>query len=222
MSDPIWTDYACERMKENEIFLLSHLEQIEVIELINDAIDCIHPKTENTSSWIKSSKHFFLHPILLPSSYAIHTHLLTGNLPACFRELRFLFESLAFCHYAEKEFPNEDFFIEQMKKYDEFSRSQRPKKTISQMVDDLGKDTGVESEIYRVYGQLSNDWVHTRGFAEKVVTLTSDNKQLPSWSWILPISLDENDLTTINELNNYIAIFRKLLGKTIAIIGNNF
>ncbi|MGA2122138.1 MAG: hypothetical protein ABSG49_08875 [Methanoregula sp.] len=209
-----WTEYAFERMEENENFLKSNLENDEVIELINDAIDIISQKSENKNLWTKSSKYFFSHPILLPSSYAINTHRLTGNLPACFRELRFLFESLAFCHYAEKEFPNEDFFIEQMKNYKIFLKKQKPRKTISQLLVDLGKDTGTESELNRVYERLSNEWVHTLGFAEKVVALTSDNFQLPSWAWILPISLDEKDLPVIIELNDYIAIFRKLLRKT--------
>jgi hypothetical protein len=206
-------------MKENETFLLSHPEYIEIIELINDAID-VPQKNIDKNTWVKSSKHFFSHPILLPSSYAIHTHLLTGNIPACFRELRFLFESLAFCHYAEKEFPNEDFFIEQMKMFDEFIRNKKNRKTISRLLADLGTDTGIE--LNGVYKELSNDWVHTRGFAEKVVNLTSENSQLPSWSWVLPINLDEKDLPTINELNNYIVIFRNLLEKTIAIDGNTF
>jgi len=216
------SEYAFERMKENENFLQSHLEQIEIIELINDAIDCVRPKTKNADSWIKSSKHFFLHPILLPSSYAINTHLLTGNLPACFRELRFLFESLAFCHYAEKEFPDEEFFIEQLKNYEKIRKSGKPQKTISQLLVNLGEDTGLKSELNQVYGRLSNDWVHTLGFAKKVVDLTSANSQLPSWAWILPIGFDEKDLPTINELNDYIAIFRKLLEKTIAINEDKF
>jgi len=217
MSEPVLTDYACKKMRANENFLLSHFEQMETIELINGAIECSHQDTENSNSWVKSSNHFFLNPILLPSSYAIHTHLLTGNLPACFRELRFLFESLAFCYFAENDYPNENSFLQQMEKYAKSPKSQKHIKSISKKIRDLGKITGIESEVSRVYGKLSEDWVHTRGFAEKVVNLSSDNKQLPSWSWILPITLGENDRSTINELNEYIAIFRDLLAKTIAI-----
>jgi len=210
------TDYAFERMKANENFLISHIEHLEVIELINDAIDISGQKSKDTNEWVKSSKHFFLHPILLTSSYAIHTHLITGNLPACFRELRFLFESLAFCHHAEKEFPNEVFFLEQMRNFDNLIRTKKRRKTISQMLKDLETDIGTRFGLNQVYKQLSHDWVHTQGFAEKVVKFNSDNSQLPSWAWILPITLDEKDLTTVNELNEYITIFRKILKRSMA------
>jgi len=214
MPESMMTDYAIERMRANENFLLSHLEHVEIIELINDAIEVSRLEAKDGDAWIKSSKHFFFHPILLPSSYAIHKHLLTGNLPACFRELRFLFESLAFCHFAEKKFHEEVFFLDQMTKYDLAIKSKKSRKTISQLLGDLENETGIE--LNRVYGRLSDEWVHTRGFAEKVVNFTSLNSQLPSWAWILPITLDEKDLTTINELNQDIALLRKLLEKVIA------
>lgn len=200
-------------MKENENFVVSHVDPLETYELINDAILLnTDQKSNDMAIVIKSSKIFFFQPLLLPSAYAIQTHLFTGNLPACFRELRFLFEALAFCHYAEKTFPDDIFFLDQIQKFENFVKDRQKRKTISQLLGDLEKDTGIE--LNKVYGRLSDDWIHTRGFAEKVVDFTKTHSQLPSWTWILPITLNENDLEIIDELNRDVALFRALLEKT--------
>lgn len=210
MTQQSMTKYTCQRMKNNEKFLIQHLQHIEIIELINDAIDYMPIGVKDTRTAIKSSKFFYLHQILLPSSYAVYIHLLTGNLPACFRELRFLYESLAFCYYAEKNYPDEEFFIEQIKKLGKQKDLSKTKLTKN-----LGKDFGMKSEIDPIYGQLSENWVHIGGFAEKIANITIDS-QLPSWCWILPIELDDNDLSVIRELNNNVSVFRKILEKTNA------
>jgi hypothetical protein len=209
----MFSEYACKRMADNENFVISHIDPLETFELINDSIVLnIGNKTKDLPVQIKSSKQFFFKPILLPSAYAIQTHLFTGNLPACFRELRFLFEALAFCHYAEQQFPDESFFLNQVQKFEIFIKGKKTRKTISQLIENLECDTGIE--LKKVYGRLSNDWVHTRGFAEKVVDFTQRNSQMPSWAWILPITLNENDLSIINDLNQDVALFRALLEKT--------
>ena len=92
-------DHCCKTMKENEEFLHRNANETygEVIDLINDAIDLIGFAIEREKSiedYVKRSMIFFLYHILMPSSYAIHTDLLIGNLPACFTELRLMFESM--------------------------------------------------------------------------------------------------------------------------------
>jgi len=192
MTEQSMAKFACVVMKKNEKFLKKNLQHIEAIELINDAIDYMPINDKDTRRAVKSSNIFYLHQILLPSSYTVYNHLLTGNLPACFRELRFLYESLAFCYYAEKNYPNEEFFIEQIKKMGRLESSK-----YTRLIKNLGKEVGMKSKIDPIYGQLSKNWVHIDGFAEKIANMTIDNRQLPSWCWLLPIELDDKDFPVI-------------------------
>ena len=71
-------DLYCKTMKENEKFLRSNAEETygEVIDLINDTIDLVGfavEREKGKEDYGKRSMVFFLHHILMPSSYAIHT-----------------------------------------------------------------------------------------------------------------------------------------------------
>ncbi len=108
-------DFITSVMKENEIFLLRKTEEAydEVVSLINDAIDYIGFSVKGEKSkenYLRYSRVFFIHHILMPSSYAIQTDLLTGNLPVCFMELRVMLESLVKCYLADLKYPDESSF----------------------------------------------------------------------------------------------------------------
>jgi len=57
------------------------------------------------SEWGESSISFFYYHILIPHSYSLYLNLLTGNLPMCFVGLRFMYESLMKCYFADVKYP---------------------------------------------------------------------------------------------------------------------
>lgn len=74
------------------------------------ALDMLLREKDSREDYVKRSMFFFLHNILMPSSYAIHTDLLISNLPACFMELRLMLESLIKCYLADLKYPEQSFF----------------------------------------------------------------------------------------------------------------
>jgi len=104
-----------EVMEKNEKFLMRNFKTVidEVVELANDAIDysilCTNKEVEN-KTFGKSAFNFYVRQILMPESHAIFTHLLIGNLPACFRGLRFMTEMMAKCYLADANHSNDLFF----------------------------------------------------------------------------------------------------------------
>jgi hypothetical protein len=214
MSEPTMADFAFKRMEENEYFLKKNQKEIEIIELINDAIDCMPIGAgKGTKSYIKSAMVFYLHQILLPTSYALYNHLLMGNVPVCFRELRFLYESLAQCYYADLNYPNEDFFGKRLALFKKDLKKEG--KSISRLLNEFDKKICAERNIRESWKRLSNEWVHPIGFAKKVIEITNQELKLPSWGWMLPINLDDNDIASIDELNKFIADFRIVLKKAV-------
>src|SRR3989344_3940011 len=104
-----------EVMEKNEKFLMRNFKTVidEVVELANDAIDysilCTNKEVEN-KTFGKSAFNFYVRQILLPESHAIFTHLLIGNLSACFRGLRFMTEMMTKCYLADVDYSEDLFF----------------------------------------------------------------------------------------------------------------
>src|SRR6266851_5899411 len=103
-----FADSAAACFRENESFLLREARDVinEATELVNDSIDyigvCLQKKPEQ-------AMHFFGMYALMSTSYSVFTNLLAGALPTCFRELRFLLETLAKCYIVDKENTDFDF-----------------------------------------------------------------------------------------------------------------
>ena len=79
----------------------------EVVEFVNDATDYAQLSSgapEAQTSLVARAMYFFTYHVLMPGSYSILVNLLAGGLPACFRELRFILESLA-CFMHEHAHP---------------------------------------------------------------------------------------------------------------------
>ena len=201
-----------EVMKQNEAFLRQNAEDTyyEVVELINDAIDnVVLAVKKNPEDYAKYSMIFFLHHILMPFSYAIHVDMLTGNIPACFMELRLMLESLARCYLADLKYSDQIFFQEKLKLLEEEEEENKRKKSTSKLMDELG--TGLGLNFRTLWHKLSQDWVHTKGIMDRVVTQVVEKSDVPPWALVIPMNYAESDLDTINELRNRISKFRSLL-----------
>ncbi len=200
-----------EVMRQNEAFLRQNAEETyyEVVELINDAIDnVVLAVKKNPEDYAKYSMIFFLHHILMPFSYAIHVDMLTGNIPACFMELRLMLESLVKCYLADLKYPDQTFFQERLKLLEAENLS------TSKLMKNLGRKLGLENYFVALWGKLSQDWIHTKGIMNRVVAQVVEKSDVPPWALVIPMNYAESDLDTINELRNHISKFRNLL-KTV-------
>lgn len=204
-------------MKGNEEFLRKNAEETyeEVIGLINDAIDLIGSNVKGEKSikdYVRHSMFFFLLHILIPSSYAIHTDWLTGNLLVCFMELRLMLESLVKCYLSDLKYQDKNFFQEKL----ELLEKELIKNniSISKLMKDLGKKLGLKNDFIALWGKLSKDWIHTKGVVDRVVNQTI-KFGVPSWALVIPMNYSEDDLDTIEELGERISQFRNLLKATL-------
>jgi len=105
-------------MKENGEFLRSNAPEayMEVIKLASeDVIQYTSERRYSGEEYAKYSMVFFLFNVLMPLSYAIHTDLLIGDLPACFMELRLMLELLVKCYLGDVKYPKQSFFEEKLK-----------------------------------------------------------------------------------------------------------
>ena len=209
-------DYTIKLMKENEEILRSNTEKTyrEVIDLINNAIDLIGFAVESDNSkkdYIRYSMVLFQYHILMPSSYAIQTNLLIGNLPACFMELRLMLEAMVKCYFADLKYPNQTFFQKKL----ELLEIELEKENIStsKLMKVLGEKLGLKNNFIALWGKLSKEWVHPKGFVDHIVNQINEKSGAPSWALVIPMNYTEDDLDTIKELYKRLSQFRKLQRK---------
>ena len=212
-------DFITSVMKENEIFLLRKAEKTydEGVSLINDAIDYIGFSVKGEKSkekYLRYSRVFFIHHILMPSSYAIQTDLLTGNLPVCFMELRVMLESLVKCYLADLKYPDESSFqkkLELLEKETKMKNGTKISKREHDFIEEFDRELGLNKRSIKLWGELSQDWIHTRGIVDRITKEITEKSAAPSWTFIIPIKYIESDLDTIDELHKRISQFRSLL-----------
>lgn len=201
-------------LKENEGFIRRNAKGTyeEVIALINDAISEVGlavKEPEREKKYVEHSTTFFTYHVLMPFSYAIYLDLLAGNTPACFMELRLLIEFLAKCYLADSRHPTTPFFRTRLELLEE--EMEQTKMSISKAMKELGKKIGVKDEFVTLWGKLSRDWIHTRGFTDKLVSYVTEKSDMPPWSLTIPMRYTESDLNILEELGNRISQFRSLL-----------
>jgi len=201
-------------MKENYDFVREKADETytEVIELINDAIDYLAAEIQKGKSkddYVKDPMLFFIVHILMPQSYAIHTDLLMGNLPACFMELRLMLEAMVKCYFASLH-PDKNLFFElKIISLEDWLSKQNI--STSKFLEEIGKEIGVKRELVALWGKLSRDWIHPRGIVERIVNKVVEKADVPPWALAIPMNYTENDLDDINELRKRVSQFRRLL-----------
>ena len=102
---------------------------------------------DRVSLYLERSMAFFFYHVLRPFSCAIHTDVLTGNLPACFMELRLMLESLAKFYLADSKYPEQTFFQERLEVAHIHIRTLH---LLAAIYDAFQKTDGVVQKLHRV------------------------------------------------------------------------
>lgn len=210
-SEESMVEFIAKVLKENEEFLRKNAKETydEVSELVNDAIDyaiLFVTNDEWKEEYIKSSIIGYTVHMLMPLSYAVYMDLLAANVVACFMELRLMLESLVKCYYADLRYPKKTFFAERIELLEK--ELDRQRKSTSKLIKEFGRNAA------SLWGKLSEDWLHTRGVINRIVTEAAE-RGIPAWSVPIPASYTETDLKVIDELRKRISKFREILDVTI-------
>jgi hypothetical protein len=64
-----------------------------------------------------------------------------------------------------------------------------------------------------LWGKLSNEWLHTKGYVKKILDETLNKSDIPAYALAIPIIYTEVDIDIIKELQSSVSKFRKLLNE---------
>jgi len=204
---------------ENEDFLLQNSKDVfdEIVELVNDAIDYAQSyakrdKDERKKLHAESAMNFYAYSSLMPSSNALLVDLLTGNLPACFRELRFMIEMLAKCYLADRQYAQLTFFERKLYALQHTKDGKRIPEI--RFVEDFSKEIQDGVTPLELWRSLSEE-THARKFVERVVDSVINRENVPAYSLVIPMVLVKGDLSDVEDLNRYVVSFRGILNKAL-------
>lgn len=203
-----YISYMAEVFGENDEFLASQAKEAydEVIELMNDAIDHMAFLSKRSQAEEEHSRFAvanFVWHFLMPMSHAIYLNLVAGHLTSCFGELRILTESLGECYLADQRFTDQPFFQARIELLHQDGAS------TSRRLEHLGKD------FVALWGKLSENWAHTRGIVEGIVTRVSASQHWPTWTLAIPTTYTTGDLAILDELRKRVSDFRDLMTRTV-------
>jgi hypothetical protein len=193
----------------------------EAAELANDIID-YYPRGDARKVLellVKSAFLFSIFHVLWPLSLGIFLDLLIGNLPACFMQLRLLVETAAKALLVDHEMKfRSDVFtgVEELEKSLRRKEAASPCATSTSRVlrrlselKLVGERTA--EEAVKLWNKLSVEWAHFRGAfirTRKALEMFGD---LPSFRYVLPAGLGEEDSEDLRELAECVARTRRLL-----------
>lgn len=120
-----------------------------------------------------------------------------------------MLESLAKCYFADLKYPERTFFQERLELLEEEESS------TSKLMMELGKQLGLGRGFVALWSKLSQDWIHTKGVMDRVVSHVVEKSDVPAWALVIPMNYTENDLEALDELRNRISQFRELLTATV-------
>lgn len=209
---------ACEVMNKNEDFLFENYKDIvdEIVELANDAIDYVSSyakQDKGDKAYAEKAIHFYAYHVLMPSSNALLVSLLSGNLPACFRELRFLVETLAKCYLADL-YHSEFSFFEKRLYFLQHPEDKKKRVPETDLIKEFAEKSGNGEKVVNLWRTLSEE-THTKKFTERVVDNVMNHKNVPAYALVIPMVFRDGDLHDIQDLNNYIVSFGEILNKTM-------
>lgn len=206
--------------KENEGFFNENAKYVvsEVVDLVNDAIDCmiLFTKQENPNEiYVKQSLAFYVYHVLMPASYSILTNFSLGNVPSCFRELRFMIESLAKCYLADLKYPHQSFFQAKLELLQKERRNEKDtRKREHDFMEEFDRKLGLNRKSVKLWGRLSQE-VHTKRYVERVVDHVIEKSDIPAYVLVIPMSYTKGDLEDLQDLYNCICDYRKTLNTTM-------
>jgi len=173
-----FADSAAKCFRENESFLLREARDVidEATELVNDSIDYIGVCLQKRKP--EQAMHFFGMYVLVPTSYSVFNNLLAGALPTCFRELRFLLETLAKCYIVDKEQTDFDFPKDR--------RGERRTAAVT-VVRKFDAYLALGNKSVDLWQSLSME-SHTEQFVKRVVDNIVERDNLPTHAMPLPMT----------------------------------
>ena len=191
-----YLDMCIKTIKENEKFLQSddELEKIytEILTLADDALGMYPLDNKFSDPWTE-----FVMNALQPLSQGIYFCALSGNIIACFMQLRLLIEYLALTSIASKN-PGDN-LLEKLEKV----RTDYDGKRISDMIKNF------DMEAYRIWKSTS-EWHHAKSHSRRIEkTIIDEGVKL--WSIIQPAPYYKEDKKELMELFQSIRQFRKIL-----------
>ena len=200
--------HVADVMAENDVFLEEHAKETynEVVELINDAIDQVAEmgRTRDAVGVSTSAMAAFAFHTVLPLGYAIYLDMLTANLPVCFMQLRLLLESLTKSRLADQRNPGPSFFPEKLESIESETWN------ISNLMREMDHLMDTRERFLTLWRNLSNEWAHTRGLTDRIVTRVQKGS-VPPWALVVPSIYAKDDLEDLAELHTRISELRALL-----------
>ncbi len=200
-------------LEENEAFCksnkIAHETWVEIVELMNDAIDNVMWETREINWRTLFPKYATLNyffSTLMPVSYGIYFDFTGGNLPACFTQLRTLLEQLAKCFMSDRDYPELPLFQEKIKTLESLMQNERL--SLTELIG------GVSSTGVPIWRNLSKDWVHFKGF-DRIVEIVTERQDVPGWGLTIPIGFTDTELPEIEELGGTVSQLRQILAKNI-------
>jgi len=123
-------------------------------------------------------------------------------------QLRLIHEAMAKCYFAEKVDSSQEHFDIKLETLEQLLRDESMSTT--KFMKKLGPD------FVKLWGKLSESWVHPRGILKHVTYSVVEKGIPPSWSIILPATYTNDDLDDLEELKKRVSEFRALLKKVIS------
>ena len=191
-----YTDMICKTIRENEKFFQSddELKKIytEIVTLVDDALG-MFPLDDKFSD----PRVEFVMNGLQPFTQGIYLCALSGNIVACFMQLRLLIEYLAITYFADKI--QGDNLLEKLEKV----RIDYDNKRISDMIKKF------DLQAFSLWKSTS-EWHHAKSYSRRIEkTIIDEGVKL--WSIIQPAPYHKEDKEELMELFQSIQKFRKIL-----------
>lgn len=206
-------------MEENEAFLKSEagIALTESTELVNDAIDYAYilGKKDNPEKLsVERAFYFYVHHVLMPTSYSIAINLLVGNLPSCFRDLRFLIEFLAKAYLADARYAENEFFRDRLDALhkEKTAGGKRHKRELD-FVGEFDEIMNFGGKVIGQWRKFSNE-VHASKYMERIVNNIVEKDNMPGHSLVFPVPYTKKDLPELIELGKDIEEFATILKST--------
>jgi len=203
----------------------------EVIELLNDLIEAnpflsckekekYYERLKELS--VRSAFRFAQDHIALPLASAVLYDLVGGNLVACFMQLRLILEALVKSLAVDYEYRFKGISVESIKEWEEYAQSIKKRekyarRSFRDIVKYLRKHGLLNSEAcsdaIELWRDLSEKWVHLRGYASKVKERVSKGKKpaIPFYMLMMPIDIDSELEPELRDLHTHVYRLRKLL-----------
>ena len=123
-------------------------------------------------------------------------------------QLRLIHEVMAKCYFAEKVDSSQEHFDIKLEALEQVLREEQISTT--KLMKKLGPD------FVKLWGKLSESWVHPRGILKHVTDNVVEKGIPPSWSFGLPAIYTNDDLDDLKELKKRVAEFRAILKTVIS------